>query len=262
MAKKAKELEIVRSVDHAFDVLEAFGGKHDELGVTELSKALGLSKNNVFRLLATFEQRGYIEQNKKTENYRLGLKVFELSQIYRHQSGLLKQARPVLKDVVARCDEAAYIAILREGDVVYLDMIDTTKSIKVNSRVGMRVPAYCTSVGKAQLAHESEDEIDRLYAGKTLKQFTPNTITDPARLKEELRVVADRGYASDDEEYELEIKCVGVPVRDYTRRVVAGICISAPAFRMSQERIEVELIPLVREAGLAISVKLGYTDPD
>ena len=256
--KKNKEQDIVKAVDHAFDVLEAFNGKSDELGVTELSKALGLSKNNVFRLLATFELRGYIEQNKKTENYRLGLKVFELGQIYKHQSGLLRQARPILKEMVAECDESAYIAIMRDGHVVYLDMIDTTKSIKVISRVGLRVPGYCTAIGKAQLAFESEDEIERLYEGKTLERFTKNTITDLGKLRAELQQITVDGEAIDTGEYEEEIKCVGVPIRDYTRRVVAGICISGPSFRMAKERMKKELSPLVHDAGMRISMKLGY----
>lgn len=256
--RKTKEQDVVKAVDHAFDVLEAFNGKSDELGVTELSKTLGLSKNNVFRLLATFELRGYIEQNRKTENYRLGLKVFELGQIYKHQSGLLRQARPILKEMVAECDESAYIAIMREGDVVYLDMVDTTKSIKVISRVGLRVPAYCTAIGKAQLAYESEDEIDRLYGGKLLQRFTKNTITEMEKLRSELNQVAAENVGIDNGEYEEEIKCVGVPIRDYTRRVVAGICISAPSFRMSKDRIKKELTPLVKDAGMKISMKLGY----
>lgn len=262
MPKKERGMEIIRSVDHAFDVLEAFDGSKDELGVTELSKTLGLSKNNVFRLLATFEMRGYIEQNKKTENYRLGLKVFELSQIYRHQSGLLRQARPVLKELMDNCNEAAYIGIIREGYIIYLDMVDSPQPIKVISRVGYRIPAYCTAIGKAQLAFESADELDKVYRGKTLKSFTPNTITDLQSFKEELATVAGRGYALDNEEYEKEIKCVGVPIRDYTRRVVAGICISGPAYRMNNERINNTLIPLIKEAGKNISNRLGFSDRD
>ncbi len=262
MPKKEKGMEIIRSVDHAFDVLEAFDGSKDEIGVTELSKNLGLSKNNVFRLLATFEQRGYIEQNKKTENYRLGLKVFELSQIYRHQSGLLRQARPVLKDLVDKCNEAAYIGIIREGYIIYLDMVDSPQPIKVISRVGYRIPAYCTAIGKTQLAYESDDELDKFYRGKSLKGFTDSTVTDPQKLKEELAEIAVKGYAMDNEEYEKEIKCVGVPIRDYTRRVVAGVCISGPAYRMSDARINDSLLPLIKEAGRKISKRLGYSDGD
>lgn len=258
MGRRTKEVGVVKAVDHALDVLEAFRGEPDELGVTELSKSLGLSKNNVFRLLATFESKGYIEQNPKTESYRLGLKVFELGEIYRHQSGLLKQAVPVLKKMVAKCDEAGYIAVMRGWEVIYLDMVDTTKSIKVISRVGKRLPAHCTAIGKAQLAFESEDEIDRVFRDKTLSSYTGRTITSLGKLKEELAEVSASGCALDTGEYEEEIRCVGVPVRDYTRRVVAGICISGPNFRMSPERIERELVPLVKEAGAEISMRLGF----
>jgi IclR family KDG regulon transcriptional repressor len=93
---ETKSLPVVKAVDHALDVLEALGGDREEHGVTELAKELGFSKNNVFRLLATFQERGYVEQNLKTENYRLGLKVFEMSQVYLHKSGLVRHARPLL----------------------------------------------------------------------------------------------------------------------------------------------------------------------
>jgi DNA-binding IclR family transcriptional regulator len=160
--------------------------------------------------------------------------------------------------MVAECDESAYIAILRDEHVVDLDMIDTTKTIKVISRVGLRVPADCTAIGKAQLAFESEDELDRIFEGKVLERFTKNTITDIEKLRDELREASNEGVAIDNGEYEEEIKCVGVPIRDYTRRVVAGICISGPFFRMSKDRIKNELTPLVKDAGMRISMKLGF----
>ncbi|MFQ5893252.1 MAG: IclR family transcriptional regulator, partial [Nitrospinota bacterium] len=101
---------VIKAVGNAFDVLEALAGDREELGVTELAKELGFSKNNVFRLLATFQARGYVEQNPKTDNYRLGLKVFEMAQVYLRKSGLIRHARPVLQEVVGRCDESAYIS--------------------------------------------------------------------------------------------------------------------------------------------------------
>lgn len=258
MAKKDKSDYIIQSVSHALDLLEEFKGDTDELGVTELSKKLKLHKNNVFRLLATLESRGYIEQNKATENYRLGLKSLELGQTFINQMGLLRQARPVMDNLVDACNETTYVGIVRENYVVYLDVVEAKQTVRVVSRVGARLPIYCTALGKAQLAYESEDEIERLLPAKELKRYTENTITEFPKLMEHLRKVAEQGYAVDNMEFEADVKCVAVPIRDYTRRVVGGISVSGPASRLSDERIERELVPLVKKAGAEISTRLGY----
>jgi DNA-binding IclR family transcriptional regulator len=258
MAKRSKQNYIVQSVSHALDVLEAFKGNEDELGVTELSARLGLPKNNVFRLLATLELRGYIEQNKASGNYRLGIKTFELGQIFRQRMGLLKQAHPVLEELEARCNESTYLSILQNGMIVYVDMVETTHSVRIVPKLGQRVPAYCTAVGKMQLAYESQDEVERILDKIGLTSFTPNTITKKEQLLEHLKQIAQQGYAIDNEELEQEVKCVATPIRDYTGRVIASICISGPVQRMSDERIQNELIGLLKTAAQEISSRLGY----
>jgi len=259
MAKKDKSEYIIQAVDHALDLLEQFHGDVDELGVTELSKRLKLHKNNVFRLLATLESRGYIEQNKVTENYRLGLKTLQLGQTFIRQMGLLRQARPVLEWVVEQCNETSYVAILKDQHIVYLDVVETSMTVRVVPRVGSRLPAYCTAAGKVQLACMSSEEIDAYYPGRELKAYTPNTITDKNALKAHLAQVAEQGVAIDNEELDLGVRCVAAPIRDYTRRVIGAVSISGPSMRFTDERIQNELIPLVKRAGEEISMKLGFT---
>jgi DNA-binding IclR family transcriptional regulator len=258
MVKRSRQNYIVQSVSHALDVLEAFKGDKDELGVTELSSVLGLPKNNVFRLLATLETRGYIEQNKTTGNYRLGIKTFELGQIFRRRMGLIKQAHSVLEELEAKCNESTYLAVIQEGMVVYVDMVETTHSVRIVPKLGQRVPAYCTAVGKTQMAYESQDEVEQILSKIGLRAFTPHTITDKQQLLEHLKQVAQQGYAIDNEELDEEVKCVATPVRDYTGQVVAGICISGPIQRMSDERIQNELIGPLKTAAQDISSRLGY----
>lgn len=258
MGKRNKSSYIIQSVTNALDLLEEFRGDETELGVTELSKRLSLHKNNVFRLLATLESRGYMEQNKITGNYRLGLRVLELGQVFIKHMGLLKMARPVLEDIVNKCNETSYLGVIRENRVVYVDVVEATRPVRVVSRVGVGLPVYCSAVGKAQVAFESDDEMERALSGGPLKPFTPHTITDRATLIAHLRKVEEQGYALDDEEYDEGIRCVAVPIRDYTRRVIAGISISGPAYRFTNERLEKELIPLAKEAGRSLSRRLGY----
>ena len=258
MAKKDKSEYIIQAVSHALDLLEQFHDDVDELGVTELSKRLKLHKNNVFRLLATLESRGYIEQNKATENYRLGLKSLELGQTFIKQMGLLRQAKPILERMVKECNETSYVAIFKEGYIVYLDVVETDLTVRVVSRVGSRLPAYCTASGKVHLAFMPEEEIDALLPSRELKGYTPSTITDREQLKAELRKVAEQGYAIDNEELDLGVRCLAGPIRDYTRRIVGAVSISGPSMRISDERMEKELIPLILQAADDLSTRLGY----
>ncbi len=257
MVKRDKSNYIIQSVAHALDVLEEFKGDAIELGVTELSKKLKLHKNNIFRLLATLEARGYIEQNKSTENYRLGLKSLELGQTFIRQMGLLRQARPTLEELAARANETSYLAIMRSQDVIYLDVVEANQTVRVASRVGLRLPPFCTAVGKVLIASDSEEEL-RKKLPEHLEKRTDKTITDSKALIEHLKKVHKQGFALDDEEYEEGVRCIAAPVRDYTGNVVAAISISGPAMRMTDKKIVDDLVMAVREGGEEVSRRLGF----
>ncbi len=256
--RKQKSEYAVQSVERALDILEAFTYAEDELGVTELANKLDLHKNNVFRLLATLETRSYIEQDQKTGNYRLGIKIFEVASVFLHHLGLRRQARPILEELAGKSNETAYLAVIEGTDIVYILMHETTQTVRVMPRLGHRLPGYCTASGKVQLAYETEDRLRARFKDSPLRRFTPNTITDLDRLLEHLAEVARQGIAIDDEEMEEGVRCLAAPVRDYSHRVVAGVGLSGPVSRFSGERVQRELIPLVKEAGLKISQRLGY----
>jgi len=258
MVKKDKSEYIIQAVSHALDLLEQFHDDVDELGVTELSKRLKLHKNNVFRLLATLESRGYIEQNKATENYRLGLKALELGQTFIKQMGLLRQAKPILEQIVEDCNETSYVAIYKEHHTVYLDVVETNLTVRVVSRVGSRLPAYCTAAGKVHMAFMTDEELEDLLANLKLVQHTPSTLATVDGLKAELNKVREQGYAFDDEELDLGVRCIAAPIRDYTRRIVGAISISGPSMRITNERVADELVPLVQKAATDLSTRLGY----
>lgn len=258
MVRKDKSEYIIQAVSHALDLLEQFHEDIDELGVTELSKRLKLHKNNVFRLLATLESRGYIEQNKATENYRLGLKALELGQTFIKQMGLLRQAKPILERMVEQSNETSYVVIYKDRHVVYLDVVETNLTVRVVSRVGSRLPAYCTAAGKIHLAYMTEEELDELLPQIEYVQHTPTTITNPEALRKELQRIREQGYSLDDEELDLSVRCLAAPIRDYTRRIVGAISISGPTMRVSSERIQSELIPLVLDSAKELSTRLGF----
>ncbi|MDT8396658.1 MAG: IclR family transcriptional regulator [bacterium] len=256
--KRKKTDYIIQSVDHALDVLEAFHGEEDELGITELSRRLNLHKNNIFRILATLENRGYIEQNRVTDNYRLGLGTLEMGQTYIRHTGLLRVARPLMEELNSKINENVYIGILKENYAFYLDVVESTHTVRVLSRVGCRVPTYCSAMGKAQLAFENPETIAEVLGKKELKKFTPKTISDRDKMLEHLALVKELGYAIDEEEWDEGVRCVGAPIHDYTRKVVGALSISAPSVRMSTDQLKKEYVPLILKACGEISEKLGY----
>jgi DNA-binding IclR family transcriptional regulator len=257
--KREKANYLIQAVSHALDILESFTRSDKELGVTELSKRLGLHKNNVFRLLATLEHRGYIEQNKETENYHLGPKTLQIGSVFIEQRECRRQARPVLEDLMAATGETAVVAVLRTNQVIYMDSVESNRTVRVVSRIGAMLPAHCTAVGKAQLAFLSSAEIERIYPGPALPGATHQTLKSRAALMDELKGIREREYAVENEECDLDVKSIAAPVRDFSKNVIAAVGIIAPAARLSDDRIAKEaMIPRIKQAASAISAKLGY----
>lgn len=256
MVRREKSNYIIQAVAHALDVLEQFH-TDAELGVTELSKRLTLHKNNVFRILATLESRGYIEQNRSTENYRLGTKCLQLGQTYIQHMGLLQQAKPVLGEVVQSCRETAYVTVMRQGKVVPVDMAEPDQAVRIVSHIGESLPLHCTAAGKIHLAFETREDAQRALLD-SLQTHTERTITDRTLLEAQLTEVAQKGYALENGEHLTDVRTVAVPIRDYTRTVVGSLAVSGPAYRIGLERLEQELVPLAIQAGKELSSRLGH----
>ena len=257
MVRREKSNYIIRSVSHALDMLEQFCGDADELGVTELSKRLKLHKNNIFRLLATLESRGYIEQNKATENYRLGLRSLHLGQAYVSRMGLLRQARPVMEALVKQAHESVYVAVARSGGMVPLAGVEADQPVRVVSTIGDTLPLHATAVGKAQLAFATEEE-QKARLPEALKRFTAKTIVERAALLQQLKSAVDNGYTIDAGEYVDDVRAIAVPAKDYMGQVVGTLALSGPAHRLTAERMQRDLAPMVVAAGRDLSSRLGF----
>jgi IclR family KDG regulon transcriptional repressor len=256
--KKAKSDYLIQSVSRALDILEAFAVGQEELGVTELSRKLKLHKNNVFRLLATLETRGWVEQDRDSGNYRLGLKTFEVASVFLQHLGLTKQAHPVVRVLAEESGETAYLAVLEGVSVVPIDAVETAQAVRVVSLLGRRLPAHAAALGKAQLAFRPAEEIEAVWKRSERGGPTPRTLSDPERLTADLRRVAEQEVAFEDEEVERGVRGVAAPIRDYGRRVVAAIGVVGPAFRLSLDRLEQELAPRVKAAAQQVARRLGY----
>ena len=255
--RREKSNYIIQSVSHALDVLEQFCEEDEELGVTELSKRLKLHKNNVFRLLATLESRGYIEQNKTTENYRLGIRCLQLGQSYVQHMGLLRQARPIMTELLRQIRETTYVAVFRRGAVVPVEIAEADRHVRITSQLGEALPLHCTASGKAYLAFEPEDDLKALLADG-LPKFTERTIVERPALQQQLKSIASQGYAVDMGEHIEDLRAVAAPIRDYTRNVVGTLAVAGPAYRFTAERIDKEFAPVVVKAAKELSSRLGF----
>lgn len=260
--KREKSEYAVQAVSNAIDILELLGNCEHELSMSEIVSTLELTKSNVNKLLANLERYGYVEHNKYTGNFRLGVKTFQISQAYINKLNLIDISNQVLTDLKNKLNESTYIGVLRHGNVVYLNVIETDEPVRVMPRIGNVGPAYATAIGKAQLSTLNNKEITSLYENKEFRKLADKTIPNIDELLKDITNVRECGYALDLEEYENDVHCVAAPVLDFMGKVIAGISVSGPKVRMSMERIENEIAPLLIEAAQILSGKFGYMGYD
>ena len=262
--KKQKIEYSIQTVANALKLLEAFRDE-EELGVTELSRRLDLHKNNVFRLLATLELRGYIEQAANCDRYRLGSCCLELGQSFVRNRALLRRARHLLEEMASQSGESSHLGVMRDFDIVHLDGAASDQLVATGLRIGRRLPMHCTALGKVLLGGGSEAiqrEYDRArIGGNGLASRTPSTIVDSHKLFDQIRSAAVRGYALDLEECEPGLACAAAPVLGETGQTVAALSVSGPAFRMSEDRLLTEIVPIVTAAAGRLSREMGFARP-
>lgn len=258
MNKDGKASYIIHSVINALDLFEQFQTDFEALSPMEAAHVLKMSKNSVNRLLTTLEQRSYLELDKLSGRYRLGFKTLELGQAYLKHADLRRLIGPTIQKIVQNCKETTYLGILEKQHIVYTNALESPQMVRVTSRLGTRLPAYCTASGKAQLAFLSEQELDAIYPEEEFKTFTPKTHSSKTSLRQELQEIAARGYAVDLEEVETEVRCVAVPIRDYTQQIIGSLSVSGPSFRMTEKRIETETAPFLLATSKELSAALGY----
>ncbi len=263
--RRSKSDYVIQTVANALRLLEEFREGEPQLGVTELARRLSLHKNNVFRMLATLEQQGYVEQCAQTEEYRLGRACLALGHAFASTRSLSRFARPLLAKLARECGESAHLGVLSGSEVVHLDGEQPQQLVLTTLRTGSRLSAHCTALGKTLLAGEGTSSLEqldrgwereRVRAGK-LEAKTPATITDREKLLEHLRGVASQGYALDLEECERGLCCVAAPVHAANGSVVAALSISLPVFRADESRLHDVCVPLVTAAAGELSRRLG-----
>jgi DNA-binding IclR family transcriptional regulator len=258
---KPKSEYMIQTVSNALRLLEVFYDE-PELGVSELSRRLGLHKNNVFRLLATLELGGYMEQSASNDRYRLGVRCLELGRAYSRSHTLVERARPALGKLVENLGETAHLGVLREFEVVHLDGIQSSRLLVTASRVGQRLPVHCSALGKVLMgcaAAATRERYDALVvSGGALEALTPATVVDGAKLFEQLRTVGGLGYALDISECEEGLNCAAAPVYDENGEVLAALSVSGPSFRVTEDVLYSKVVPMLTSVTKELSSALGF----
>lgn len=256
-ARKGKPRRIrLSSVANSIRLTKAFTENEYEMGISALAQRLGLAKSTVHRLATTLVEYDILEQNRETGKYRLGLALFELGTLVRRKMDVMNEAQSQIHALADQTGETVQLAILDHLSVLYIRIRESRQAVRMSSGLGSRAPAHCTSVGKVLLAHQPGDVVQQVI-DNGLRRYTPNTITEPASLLEELATVRSRGYALDDEEIEPGLRCVAAPIRDHSGRVIAAISVAAPVQRMTKKNVTAT-VPSVVAAADAIARRLGY----
>jgi len=237
----------VRAVERAVQILSTFEGEHAEQGISEIAQTTGLPKATAHRIIMTLYNSGFLERTAGGEKFRLGLRILGLGLGALRHLDVRRAAQPYMQKLVDDFQEICTLGVFDRGQVLYVEVVHSSHSLTIAARVGRRLPAHCTASGKVLLAFLSPSVIEPVLSAP-LVAYTENTITSPDRLREELEIVRQRGYAVANEELEVGVWAISAPIRDIDRNVVAAMSIPFPTNRLDPERIPEIARALMEEA--------------
>lgn len=254
-----KDRYLINSILRACNILKCFSRDKAYFKITELANLLHLDRSTTYRILLTLEKGGFLEKDAKTGEYSLGVGTFEVGSAYLGRADFIQISKPIMSSLALLVQETVHLAILSETEILYLDKVDSPRTLGVMSKVGQRAPAYCTALGKVLLAFLPEDERSKILGQIQLKPLTRNTVTSKKGLMEELKEVRRRGYARDHREIEEDVECIAAPIRNHLGDVIASISISGPRRKINTPQEKVFASQVMQAADL-ISSKMGYKE--
>lgn len=244
----------VKTVELILSILEIFAtNEHRLVTPALLSAELSITKNKAYRLISTLESKGFIERDKSSGAYRIGLLSIALSQKILKHSTIIDHAHPIIEQLARKHDEAVYLTVLKGEEVVFIDMVDCSQPVRTASMIGNRFPLFSNAAGKLLKALESSD-VEGLFKqkGRNAKKI------DFSPLINELSDIRNKGVAVDYGGLGEGVISVAVAVRDYAGKVVGALTLLGPSFRLLTERLENEVIPSLLESAESLSARFGY----
>lgn len=254
------ETYIVKPVYKAMQLLRAVGEAGRDLSLGEVCGLTGLPKSTAFKYLRTLRETGFIAHDQKTDTYRIGLLIWHLGQVSGEQRMVRDTVLPFMRDLQARFNETVNLGILDGNDIVYLEMVESSRALRMRAALGGRDPVYCTGLGKAILAHLPAESW-RGHLPARMVPRTSKTITSVTALRDDLNEARERGWAIDRGENEEGVSCIAAPILGAGGRVAGALSVSAPAHRISRT-LENDVAAAVSAAALEASERLGYSRTD
>jgi DNA-binding IclR family transcriptional regulator len=248
----------IQSLQRAFAILEAVATSPEGINLADLAKHVGLHTSTTFHLVKTMAQLGYLAQVRDSKRYRVGSRLFTLAAGALEENELLALATPVLDELTANTGEAAHFAIRSGNQIVVIARTSGQGLLQLADRAGAPRPAHATALGKVLLSELSPAQIREFLGGEPLRKYTPKTLVEVDALVREIAEVRKRGIAYDDGEFDAEVRCVAVPVHDFTGRIAGAIGISGAVWRLSLQSLQGKS-EQVRAAALTLSERLGHT---
>lgn len=256
VVEPVKERGGIQSIERAFAILEEIARHRDGIGLAELSKRVGLHSSTAFHLIRTMVQLGYLSQPPESKKYRVGRRLFTLAAGALDEVELVRIATPVMEKLSLETSEASHFAVRAADDIVVVAKTAGGGMFQLVDRSGAVRPAHATALGKVLAAAMTAAELERWLQAHELRKFTDKTIVEREALLRELDAVRRDGIAFDDGEFDPEVRCVAVPVRDFAGRVTGAIGISGPIWRLSLQALQ-DKSARVREAAEQLSAELG-----
>jgi DNA-binding IclR family transcriptional regulator len=244
-------------LERSLRILELLAPARHGLSVSELSRQLAAPKSSVFKIIATLEDRGYVRLSDGAGKYVVTTRLYKLGSAAVERLDIRRLLNPLLTELAERTGETANLGIVDGDEAIYIDSIEGRERMRVTVRLGERIDLHCTALGKVLLAHLPAEQSARLLKGRRLAAHTPHTLTTLKGLRAQLVQIRAQGFALDDEEDYLDIRCLGAPVRDATGSVVAAASATAPKQRLPDDAIS-EKAALVIRAAERMSRALGY----
>jgi DNA-binding IclR family transcriptional regulator len=248
---------MIRILSLALDSIDLLCRQTGGLGVRDLSRQLGIGKSTGHRILQTLEEHGLARQDPKTARYVITARLIEMASLIQSKLEFRSLAHPFLCDLQKRCGETVFMGVMDASEVVIVDRIDSTESLRMTQEVGFREPAHSTALGKVLLASTSEADVAAIFKNAQPMDFTGRTLNSIELLHPELERVRNLGFALDDEETLTGVRCVAAPIRNALGSVLAAISISGPSVRLTTERLP-RLAEEVQGTAEIISRHLGF----
>ncbi|MDV7103717.1 DNA-binding transcriptional regulator KdgR [Vibrio sp. TH_r3] len=256
--EKSTQPEAVSSVLKVFSILQALGDQK-EVGVSDLSQRLMMSKSTTYRFLQTMKTLGYVSQQGEADKYSLTLKMFELGSKSLEYVDLVSLAEKEMRHLSEKTNETIHLGTLDHGSIVYIHKIDSSYSLRMHSRVGRRNPLHTTAIGKVLLAERDEAFVRNEFIDVEFVKSTENTLENVEQLIDELKIVRAQHYGEDNEEQEPGLRCFAAPIYDRFGNVIAAVSISFPTIRFDENNLS-NYVALLHQAGKNISEALGFED--